>query len=395
MAALGLSACVATAQTYPYGSYGYDYGEDYSGQVSLGDLQMQLAPYGQWVAAPSYGSCWRPDPSIVGYDFQPYLSNGNWEWTDAGWQFESNLPFAWATFHYGRWLNDAQMGWCWAPGTEWAPSWVSWRYGAGYVGWAPLPPAGWAYPVGWAYPWYFVGAPYFVAHDVYRYRLPPREVHRVYRVTRPAPPAAGRPYVVGPPPQHIASATGRPVPVAPPARGRPPPGAAVRPWQAGEPAPRWNRPSDQMTHAPGAQVPSAPPPTAQPPRAVPQPPVATPPPGVPSTPRPSGPPPAPPAPGGPPPHAAPPPSAPPPAAPSPPFGGGVHAAPPPAAPPPSPPAGGGVHVAPPPPAGKHPAPDGDGISAAPAPDARSHEHQKKEPPAKHDPDERKQEHHRE
>src|SRR5205085_3565195 len=24
--------------------------------------------------------------------------------------------------------------------TEWAPSWVSWREGEGYVGWAPLPP---------------------------------------------------------------------------------------------------------------------------------------------------------------------------------------------------------------------------------------------------------------
>ncbi|HEX4138962.1 MAG TPA: DUF6600 domain-containing protein, partial [Candidatus Methylacidiphilales bacterium] len=28
----------------------------------------------------------------------------------------------------------------WVPGYTWAPAWVSWRYGDGYVGWAPLPP---------------------------------------------------------------------------------------------------------------------------------------------------------------------------------------------------------------------------------------------------------------
>src|SRR3954468_24255967 len=97
IAAFGLSACVATAQT---SSSGYDYGYGYggsgevsvSGEVSLDDLQAQLTPYGQWVSAPSYGTCWRPDPSVAGYDFQPYLSNGSWQWTDAGWQFESDLP---------------------------------------------------------------------------------------------------------------------------------------------------------------------------------------------------------------------------------------------------------------------------------------------------------------
>lgn len=190
MAALGLSACVATAQTYPYGSYGYDYGEDYSGQVSLGDLQMQLAPYGQWVAAPSYGSCWRPDPSIVGYDFQPYLSNGNWEWTDAGWQFESNLPFAWATFHYGRWLRDGASGWVWVPGSIWAPAWVEWRLTDGYVGWAPLGPPGVAVAATGA-GWSFVEGPYFGHPRIERYYLPPDQVvslhARVHAVSAPPP----------------------------------------------------------------------------------------------------------------------------------------------------------------------------------------------------------------
>ena len=30
--------------------------------------------------------------------------------------------------------------WIWVPGIEWAPTWVTWRVGGGYIGWAPLPP---------------------------------------------------------------------------------------------------------------------------------------------------------------------------------------------------------------------------------------------------------------
>src|SRR5207248_3283991 len=32
--------------------------------------------------------------------------------------------------------------WCWVPGYEWGPAWVSWRTGGNYVGWAPPPPEG-------------------------------------------------------------------------------------------------------------------------------------------------------------------------------------------------------------------------------------------------------------
>ncbi|MCY1060360.1 hypothetical protein OV142_35060 [Nannocystis sp. SCPEA4] len=28
----------------------------------------------------------------------------------------------------------------WVPGEVWAPAWVDWRWGGGYVAWAPLPP---------------------------------------------------------------------------------------------------------------------------------------------------------------------------------------------------------------------------------------------------------------
>jgi hypothetical protein len=34
-----------------------------------------------------------------------------------------------------------QFGWYWVPQTQWAPAWVSWHEGGGYVGWAPLHPS--------------------------------------------------------------------------------------------------------------------------------------------------------------------------------------------------------------------------------------------------------------
>ena len=37
-------------------------------------------------------------------------------------------------------MNLEGTGWCWVPGYTWGPAWVSWRYGDGYCGWAPLPP---------------------------------------------------------------------------------------------------------------------------------------------------------------------------------------------------------------------------------------------------------------
>ena len=85
-----------------------------------------------------------------GYVFQPTVSDPNWapysdgHWvsTPDGWMWVSDEPWGWATYHYGRWANIDGMGWVWVPGYQWAPAWVSWRYGGGYCGWAPLPPGG-------------------------------------------------------------------------------------------------------------------------------------------------------------------------------------------------------------------------------------------------------------
>jgi hypothetical protein len=99
-----------------------------------------LAPYGTWIDDAAYGWVWLPSPAIVGADFFPYMTGGRWLYTDAGWMFDSSYSWGWAPFHYGRWAFDAGVGWMWVPGDEWGPAWVDWRWNAGYVGWAPLPP---------------------------------------------------------------------------------------------------------------------------------------------------------------------------------------------------------------------------------------------------------------
>ena len=102
------------------------------------DFYEPLAPEGEWVVVGSYGQCWRP--SHVESDWRPYC-NGSWERTDAGWYWVSDEPWAWATYHYGRWDYTDQYGWYWVPQIQWAPAWVSWHEGGGYVGWAPLQPS--------------------------------------------------------------------------------------------------------------------------------------------------------------------------------------------------------------------------------------------------------------
>jgi probable HAF family extracellular repeat protein len=91
---------------------------------------------GNWVEAGNYGYCFRPR---VTENWRPYR-DGHWVWTDHGWYWDSNERFGWATYHYGRWVNIRGTGWCWVPGNQWAPAWVSWRESNENVGWAPLPP---------------------------------------------------------------------------------------------------------------------------------------------------------------------------------------------------------------------------------------------------------------
>ncbi len=105
---------------------------------SENDFYEPLTPYGRWEIVGSYGRCWIP--ARVETNWRPY-SNGYWQRTEAGWYWASDEPWGWATYHYGRWDFNPEVGWYWVPRTQWAPAWVSWHRGGGYVGWAPLHPS--------------------------------------------------------------------------------------------------------------------------------------------------------------------------------------------------------------------------------------------------------------
>jgi len=97
----------------------------------------ELSPYGEWFQIQGYGWVWTPNN--VPHGWRPY-THGRWAYTDDGWTWISDWEWGWGPFHYGRWLLDNQYGWVWVPGREWAPAWVAWRSGPGWIGWAPLPP---------------------------------------------------------------------------------------------------------------------------------------------------------------------------------------------------------------------------------------------------------------
>jgi hypothetical protein len=101
------------------------------------EVEASLASDGYWLDDPQLGRAWRPN---VEWDWRPYAV-GRWIWTDYGWTWASDEPWAW-TFHYGRWVWLGTYGWVWLPGFEWGPGWVDWWSSGGFVGWAPLAPAG-------------------------------------------------------------------------------------------------------------------------------------------------------------------------------------------------------------------------------------------------------------
>jgi len=104
---------------------------------TLDPFYHRLRPYGEWIQLSPYGSVWRP--LHIEKSWRPYTV-GRWVFTDFGWTWVSNEPWAWACYHYGRWFFDDFYGWLWYPDLLWAPAWVAWRFSPGYIGWAPLPP---------------------------------------------------------------------------------------------------------------------------------------------------------------------------------------------------------------------------------------------------------------
>ncbi len=100
-------------------------------------FRKALAPFGEWKDVQKIGQVWCPK---VEKGWSPY-SVGDWVYTDLGWVWTGDEPFASIVYHYGRWARTKELGWVWVPGLDWSGGWVSFRYGANYVGWAPLPPS--------------------------------------------------------------------------------------------------------------------------------------------------------------------------------------------------------------------------------------------------------------
>lgn len=151
--------------------------------VTMDQFHQALDNYGQWVDAGQYGQAWQP--SQVEDGWAPY-TDGQWAFTDDGWTWMGAEPWADTVSHYGRWAYVDGLGWCWVPGYDWAPAWVSWRDNGDYLGWAPLPPeADWDPEVGlgiWVDSTYGIGPRYyhflrkrdFAEHNVRGALLPAR-----------------------------------------------------------------------------------------------------------------------------------------------------------------------------------------------------------------------------
>jgi hypothetical protein len=156
----------------------------------------ELSSYGRWVNAPGYGYVWYPYDVAPGW--RPYY-DGYWNYGHGGYFWVSNEPWGWAPYHYGRWGWVAGFGWCWAPGRVFGGAWVSWSWGAAYVGWAPLDY--WGGPAYIGNPWYgyydpgcwtFVGYDHF-GHRDYRHHAVP--VDRVGSQLRGSAPVSRAPRI--------------------------------------------------------------------------------------------------------------------------------------------------------------------------------------------------------
>jgi len=148
-----------------------------------------LSPHGEWVYFGHNVHAWRP--AHVFHGWQPYTV-GRWVWTIEGWYWESDEPWGWATYHYGRWAHDDYYGWVWIPDLEWGPAWVEWRSGPSCVGWAPLRPHGlvhFSFGLAWApravpvNHWVFVDYGHMTKHKIHHHLLASKDKKKYYEQT--------------------------------------------------------------------------------------------------------------------------------------------------------------------------------------------------------------------
>ncbi|MFT3838713.1 MAG: hypothetical protein QM723_17165 [Myxococcaceae bacterium] len=155
------------------------------------DFRQELRPYGQWLIEEPYGKVWAPNPEIVGKNFVPYVTNGQWVYDPKkGWVFDSNYKFGDLVFHYGRWVHVQSLDWLWVEDKEWGPAWVQWKTSSEYVGWTTLPPANKPAPVP---EWFFVKARHFAQPEIEKFRLAGDDVGKATDQTQPVKTAPGAP----------------------------------------------------------------------------------------------------------------------------------------------------------------------------------------------------------
>ena len=123
---------------------------------------------GHWVDSDEYGWVWQP--AGVSDDWRPYY-DGRWAAYPGGMTWISPEPWAYLTYHYGRWNWSVGLGWTWIPGVYYSPAWVAWDYTGGYCGWAPLgyynTPCHWGYGAwGGGYCWNVVSINYINVANV-------------------------------------------------------------------------------------------------------------------------------------------------------------------------------------------------------------------------------------
>ncbi len=105
--------------------------------VSFSFFYSNLSPHGSWQISAQYGHVWQPQVYTSGWN--PYY-DGHWVYSDLGWAWVSDYAWGSIPYHYGTWVFDPYYGWVWVPGYVWAPSWVVFRTGPDYIGWAPVSP---------------------------------------------------------------------------------------------------------------------------------------------------------------------------------------------------------------------------------------------------------------
>jgi hypothetical protein len=153
--------------------------------VSFDLFYSNLSPHGSWLVSAQFGHVWQPRAYAAGWN--PYY-DGHWVDSDLGWTWVSDYSWGSIPYHYGTWVWDPALGWVWIPGYVWAPSWVVFRTGPDFIGWAPVSPgfsvgvsAGFAAPAG---PFVFVSAHDFLAPHVRTFVVPENRARILVGQTR-------------------------------------------------------------------------------------------------------------------------------------------------------------------------------------------------------------------